>query len=152
MPVPPASMAQTEAERTSAPEDDASPLAVVNRFNQMAFFDRKPVEAMRRYLSEDFIERYPDFAEDVDGRSDKDAAIAFFATRGWSEGEANASTVYKVLAQDDEVMVFHHMTRGEGDRGLAFVDIFRVRDGLIVEHWAVGQPVSEKVCARHPMF
>ncbi|MEO0031719.1 MAG: hypothetical protein RIS94_1477 [Pseudomonadota bacterium] len=146
------SPAQTAADRLAFAEDDPSPLAVVNRFNQMAFFDRQPLEAMRRYLSEDFIERYPDFADDVDGHSDKNAAIAFFETRGWAEGEANKSVVYKVMAQDDEVMVFHHMTRGEGDRGLAFVDIFRVKDGLITEHWAVGQPVSDKISPRHPMF
>ena len=61
-----------------------------------------------------------------------------------------------MLADGDLVMVFHHMTHGrdegEPDRGLAFVDIFRVRGGLIVEHWAVGQPVSDKVSQRHPMF
>ncbi len=49
-------------------------------------------------------------------------------------------------------MVFHHVTMGPDDLGLAFVDIFRVEDGLIVEHWAVGQPVSEKVSPRHSMF
>lgn len=145
-------MPQTPEERLAAPEDDLSPLAIVNRFNQLAFFDRQPVEAMQRYLSDDFIERYPDFAHDVDGQSDKEATVAFFSTRGWKEGETNESIIYKVLADGDEVMVFHHMVRGPDDPGLAFVDIFRVCDGLIVEHWAVGQPVSDKRSARHPMF
>jgi len=152
MSAPPASVPQSAAERLSFAEDDTSPLAVVNRFNQLAFFDRQPVEAMRRYLSDTFIERYPDFAKDLEGQSDKEAQIAFFETRGWKEGEGNSSTVYKVLAHGEEVMVFHRMTRSPDDRGLAFVDIFRVQNGLIVEHWAVGQPVSEKVCERHPMF
>jgi len=147
-PTPP----QSEAERRAHGDDDLSPRAIVDRFNQLAFFDRKPVEAMERYLADDFIERYPDFAQDTPGLTDKQATIAFFKTRGWREGEANASTIYKLLADGDEVMVFHHMTRGEDDRGLAFVDIFRVVDGLIVEHWAVGQPVSGKTSARHPMF
>ncbi|MCW3838303.1 nuclear transport factor 2 family protein [Sphingomonas canadensis] len=152
MPLPPPSVPQTEAERLAFPEDDPSPLAVVNRFNQLAFFDRKPVAAMRRYLAPGFIERYPDFAAPDEPASDKEAAIGFFETRGWKEGEGNVSTVYQVLADGDRVMVFHHMTRGPGDPGLAFVDIFRVRDGLIVEHWAVGQPVSDKRSGRHPMF
>lgn len=152
MTLPPSSRPQTAAERLAFAEDDTSPLAVINRFNQLAFFEGRPVEAMRRYLSDDFVERYPDLAQDIPGKSDKEAAIAFFETRGWKKGEANESTVYKVLADGDEVMVFHRMTRGKDDPGLAFVDIFRVREGLIVEHWAVGQPVSDRICARHPMF
>lgn len=149
---PPPSKPQTAAERLAYAEDDPSPIAVVNRFNQMAFFDGKPVEAMRRYLADDFIERYPDFAKPDETGTDKEEAIAFFETRGWKEGEGNRSVVYKVIAQGDEVAVFHHMVRGEDDLGLAFVDIFRVENGLIVEHWAVGQPVSPKVSPRHSMF
>ncbi len=152
MTLPAPAVPQSEAERLASAEEDCSPRAVVNRFNQLAFFERKPIEAMRRYLADDFIERFPDFADDQPAQSDKEAAIAFFETRGWKEGEDNRSTVYKVLAEGNEVMVFHHMTRHEGDQGLAFVDIFRVENGLIVEHWAVGQPISPKVSPRHPMF
>ncbi|MBN8829137.1 MAG: nuclear transport factor 2 family protein [Sphingomonadales bacterium] len=152
MPLPSPSRPQSATERLAFSEDDRSPLAVVNRFNQLAFFDRKPLEAMQRYLADDFIERYPDFAHDLEGQSDKEATLAFFSTRGWKEDEANQSIIYKVMADGDEVMVFHYMTRGPDDAGLAFVDIFRVQDGLIVEHWAVGQPVSDKRNARHPMF
>jgi predicted SnoaL-like aldol condensation-catalyzing enzyme len=148
---PPPSPAQSEAERRSAPPGDKSPKAVVNAFNQMAFFDGDPIGAMQRYLADDFIERYPDFANDA-FPTDKLAMLDFFERRGWKKGQGNADTVYQVIAEGDRVAVFHHVTLAPGERGLAFVDIFRVRDGLIVEHWAVGQPVSEKVSAMHPMF
>lgn len=149
--VPPEARAQTEAERKAYAPGDKSPLAVINAFNQMAFFDRKPLEAFERFLSEDFIERSPDFARDGHG-SDKAGLLAFFATRGWKPGEAMTDTIYQIIAEGEKVVVFHKVTMKEGDRGTAFVDIFRVRDGLIVEHWAVGQPVPENVTARHSMF
>lgn len=150
-PVPPEARAQTEAERKAFAPGDKSPLAVINAFNQMAFFDRKPLDAFQRYLSEDFIERSPDFARDGHG-SDKEGLLAFFATRGWNPGEAMTDTIYQIIAEGEKVVVFHKVTMKEGDRSTAFVDIFRVRDGLIVEHWAVGQPVPENVTARHSMF
>jgi len=148
---PPPSPSQTEAERKAAAPDDKSPKAVVDAFNQMAFFDGDPIGAIKKYLSDDFIERYPDFADDSYA-TDKEATLAFFEKRGWKKGEKNSDTIYQVLADGDRVAVFHHARIGEKDRGIAFVDIFRVKDGLIVEHWAVGQPVSDKVSARHSMF
>ena len=114
-------------------------------------FDGDPVGAIKKYLSDDFIERYPDFAKDG-FPNDKAAMLDFFEKRGWKKGEANKDTIYQVLADGDRVAVFHHVTMRPDDRGIAFVDIFRVKDGLIVEHWAVGQPVSDKVSPLHSMF
>lgn len=142
---------QTEAERKAFAPDDKSPVAIVNAFNQMAFFDRRPIEAFKRYLADDFIERSPDFARDGHG-SDKQGLIAFFETRGWKEGEALKDTIYQVIGDGERVVVYHKVTMNDQDRGTAFVDIFRVRDGLIVEHWAISQPIPANTTARHSMF
>jgi predicted SnoaL-like aldol condensation-catalyzing enzyme len=150
-PIPPTNPPQTEAQRKAFAPGDRSPAAVVNAFNQMAFFDHDPIGAMKKYLSKDFVERYPDFAAGGPG-SDKDATIRFFETRGWKKGDLKQDTVYQVIADKDRAIVFHCVTLGPNDRGTAYVDIFRVKDGLIVEHWAVGQQVSEKVSRRHSMF
>jgi predicted SnoaL-like aldol condensation-catalyzing enzyme len=150
-PIPAANAPQTEADRKAASPGDTSPRAIVNAFDQMAFFDGNPIAAMKRYLAEDFVERYPDMA--VGGfANDKAAMIHFFETRGWKKGEHNTDTVYQVLADGERVAVFHRVTTSPADRGTAFVDIFRVRGGKIVEHWAVGQPISAKVSPRHSMF
>ena len=142
---------QTEAERKAFATDDKSPVAVVNAFNQLAFFDHHPVEAMKRFLSDDYIERSPDFARDGYA-SDKAALIAFFTTRGWQQGATMKDTIYQVIAQGDRVVAFHKVTMSDQDRGTAFVDIFRVRDGLLVEHWAIGEPIPANISARHSMF
>lgn len=44
-----------------------------------------------------------------------------------------------VLAQNDLVVVYSKLT--EGDKINAVVDIFRIRDGKMVEHWDVVEPV-----------
>jgi predicted SnoaL-like aldol condensation-catalyzing enzyme len=151
-PTPPSNPPQTEAQRKAVAPNDQSPAAVVNAFDQLAFFDHEPVAAMKKYLADDFIERYPDFAKDEPGVSDKEATIRFFETRGWKKGDPSEDVIYQVIAQKDRVAVFHRTTRTPNDRGTAWVDIFRVKNGLIVEHWGVGQPVSEKLSARHSMF
>jgi predicted SnoaL-like aldol condensation-catalyzing enzyme len=40
----------------------------------------------------------------------------------------------------------------EQDRGRAIVDIFRVENGKIVEHWDVAQNVPEKTASGNTMF
>ena len=149
--VPPSNPPQTDAQRKAFAPGDKSPLAVVNAFNQMAFFDHEPVAAMKKYLADDFVEHYPDFASNAPG-SDKEETIRFFQTRGWKKGEQNQDFIYQVLADKDRVAIFHNTKPNPSALGTAWVDIFRVRNGLIVEHWGVGQPVSPKISARHNMF
>ncbi|AUI60490.1 nuclear transport factor 2 family protein [Amycolatopsis sp. BJA-103] len=50
-------------------------------------------------------------------------------------------TVKRVIADDDHVVVHLHVVPAGDERGAAVVDIVRVADGLIVEHWDVKQPV-----------
>lgn len=60
--------------------------------------------------------------------------------------------VKRALVDGDMVAVHHHVIRHEGDPGLAVVDIFRVENGLIVEHWDVLQEVPEHPVNTLPMF
>lgn len=51
--------------------------------------------------------------------------------------------VKRMFADGDHVIVHTHVRRWPDDRGWAVVDIFRLADGLIAEHWDVVQDVPE---------
>lgn len=60
--------------------------------------------------------------------------------------------IYRVFAEDDHVVTHQHVTRWPGDTGFAVVDIFRLKDGRIVEHWDVLQEIPEKPVNPNSMF
>lgn len=51
--------------------------------------------------------------------------------------------VKRAFVDGDHVTVHYHVRRYPGDLGWAVIDIFRVEDGLIAEHWDVMQDVVE---------
>ncbi len=51
--------------------------------------------------------------------------------------------VKRAFVDGDHVTVHYHVRRWPNDKGWAVIDIFRIEDGLIVEHWDVMQDVAE---------
>ena len=62
------------------------------------------------------------------------------------------SEVKRAFAEGDFVIVHVHAVREPGTRGNAIVDIFRLENGKIVEHWDVVQPIPEKAANSNGMF
>ena len=51
--------------------------------------------------------------------------------------------VKRAFVDGDHVTVHYHVRRWPGDLGWAVIDIFRIEDGMIAEHWDVMQDVVE---------
>ena len=49
--------------------------------------------------------------------------------------------VKRAFVDGDHVTVHYHVRRWPGDQGWAVIDIFRLENGLIAEHWDVMQDV-----------
>lgn len=58
----------------------------------------------------------------------------------------------RAFVDGDHVVIHHHVIRHAGDPGLAVVDIFRVEDGMIAEHWDVLQDVPQAPVNPLPML
>jgi predicted SnoaL-like aldol condensation-catalyzing enzyme len=121
---------------------------IVVDFFDLAFTQRKPTEAALKYISPTtYIQHNPQ------GKDGRDTFINGFAK--YVEKGTLRCTIKRTIAQDDLVAVHNHCVDNPADpkdRGTAYVDIFRVQGGKIVEHWDVGQPVPEKSANNNTMF
>ncbi|WP_055517816.1 nuclear transport factor 2 family protein, partial [Streptomyces ossamyceticus] len=61
-------------------------------------------------------------------------------------------TPKRIIAEGDLVAVHSHYVNYPGDRGAAILDLFRVRNGKIVEHWDIIQSVPETSANGNGMF
>lgn len=62
------------------------------------------------------------------------------------------SEIRKIFAEGDFVILHVHAVPAPGARGLAVVDMFKVANGRLVEHWDVIQEVPEKAANNNGMF
>lgn len=62
------------------------------------------------------------------------------------------SEIVRVFADGDYVILHVHMVREPSARGEAVMDIFRLSDGKIVEHWDVLQQIPDNIPHTNTMF
>jgi predicted SnoaL-like aldol condensation-catalyzing enzyme len=120
-----------------------------NKQTAQAFYDaainQKDFEAAAQYLGPQYIQHNPTAPDGAEGLK---GFIAFLKERFPEQrGE-----VKRVIAEGDLVALHVHSTRGDGTPGRAIVDIFRLEDGKVVEHWDVIQDVPETAANTNGMF
>jgi predicted SnoaL-like aldol condensation-catalyzing enzyme len=62
------------------------------------------------------------------------------------------SEIKQVFADGDYVILHVHAVREPDTRGNAIIDIFRLENGKIVEHWDVVQPIPDHAANANSMF
>ena len=105
-------------------------------------FDSSKVD---RYISPDYIQHSSLAAP---GR---DSLKAFLDMIRGRSPEASTD-IKRAFVDGDHVIVHVHVKRFPGDPGLAVVDIFRVDDRCILEHWDVLMEVPANPVNTIPMF
>jgi predicted SnoaL-like aldol condensation-catalyzing enzyme len=114
-------------------------------FYNMIFIDHKVEEAFAKYSVPEYKQHNPYAA------SGAQAAINFLGPF-LKKSPDYKGEIKRVIAEGDLVAVHNHVKNGANDRGRAVVDIFRIENGKVVEHWDVVQDVPEKSENNNTMF
>ena len=114
-----------------------------------------------------------DFYEKGLNQKDADAAIALMGNRyvqhnpGAADGPEgfrkfigflkekfpnSKSEIKRSFVDGDYVILHVHAVREPGQRGSAIIDVFKLENGKIVEHWDVVQPIPENPANNNGMF
>lgn len=96
-------------------------------------------------MADNFIQHNPNLG---DG---KRALVSFF-TNCFRENPQLRSRIVRSAVVGDQVYLHLHNTNGGNDRGQASMDIFRVVEGKLAEHWDVVQNVPQTSANNNTMF
>ncbi len=121
------------------------PKEIVQRFVQQLYIDKQVRAAFETWVDPGYIQHNPMAAT---GRA---AAIEFLEPF-FAQNPDTRYSIKRVIAEGDLVAVHSHGQFSKDDRGIAVVDIFRVANCRVVEHWDVVQPVPEKSANDNGMF
>ena len=94
--------------------------------------------------SENFIEHSPHI-------KDRDALLNLFARR-YKEHPELSYSLKRTVSKGDLVWMHLHVKIAPDSLGLAAIHIFRLKEGKIVEHWGVVQPVPKESQNENTMF
>ncbi len=114
-------------------------------FYEKALFQGEVDAALDLYAGETYTQHTPLAADGKDGLRQYIKWIA--ANCPNPKGE-----IKRVFADGDFVILHVHWTGLFGPNGDAIIDLFRLQDGKLVEHWDVIQPIPETSLNNNSMF
>lgn len=122
-----------------------TPKTVATRFMTTFYIDKQVRTAFETWVDPGYIQHNPMAA------TGRDAAIAFLEP--FFAANPNISySIKRIIADGNLVAVHAHGKFSADDRGIAVVDILRIKDCKVMEHWDVVQPVPEKSANTNGMF
>jgi predicted SnoaL-like aldol condensation-catalyzing enzyme len=107
--------------------------------------NQKDFEAAARNFGPRYVQHNPRAADGPEGFK---AFIGFLK----SKFPNYHSEIKRVFADGDYVILHVHNVPEPGQRGAAIVDIFRLENGKVVEHWDVRQDIPETSANNNTMF
>jgi len=128
---------------------DDSSQREANRQAVLAFYDlglnQKDADAALRYVGNRYVQHNPNAQDGPEGFR---KFIAFLRDKF----PQSHSEIKRSFVDGDYVILHVHAVREPGTRGNAIVDVFRLENGKIVEHWDAVQPIPEKTANDNGMF
>ncbi|UWU71297.1 ester cyclase [Bradyrhizobium sp. NC92] len=127
----------------------ASAQEEANRQTVLAFYEKglnqKDADAALAYVGNRYVQHNPTAPDGPDGFR---KFIGFLREKFPN----SRSEIKRSFAEGDFVILHVHSVREPGTRGRAIVDIFKLENGKIVEHWDVVQEIPENPANGNTMF
>ena len=117
---------------------------IVNEFYEQAI-NKKDFEAASKYLGPRYIQHNQRAADGAEGLKN----FIRFLREKFPDAH---SEIKRTFAADDYVILHVHAVREPGTHGMAVVDIFRLQNNKIVEHWDVHEDILDKASNANGMF
>ncbi len=117
---------------------------VVLEFYDLAI-NKKDFEAASKFIGPRYTQHNPNAADGPEGLK------AFLAYLREKQPDYH-SEIKRVFADGDYVIVHVHNVPTPGARGNAIIDIFKLENGKVVEHWDVRQEIPEHPANANTMF
>ncbi|HUI46417.1 MAG TPA: ester cyclase [Nitrospirota bacterium] len=115
----------------------------------LAFYEdainRKDFGKASKYLGSRYIQHNQDAADGAEGLRN---FISFLKDKY----PKSHSEIKRVFIDGNFVILHVHAVRVPGTPGFAIVDIFRLKNGKIVEHWDVHEAIIDKPANQNGMF
>jgi predicted SnoaL-like aldol condensation-catalyzing enzyme len=135
--------AASPASATDAATQEANKKTVLEFYEKG--LNQKDFEAAARFIGPRYVQHNPTAPDGPEGFK----AFLGFLREKFPDSH---SEIKRAFADGDYVILHVHSVREKGSRGRAIVDIFKLENGKIVEHWDVVQDVPEKSANTNGMF
>jgi len=106
-----------------------------------------PLDASRvdEFFAPDYIQHNPMAKTGADG-------LKAFLTWARANSPLAEHHVKRIFADGDHVIAHVHVIINPGELGLAVIDIFRIQNGLVAEHWDAAQAIPAESENSNGMF
>jgi predicted SnoaL-like aldol condensation-catalyzing enzyme len=125
-------------------DEDEAKLALVRGMYENVLF-ALDADRVDDYVAQDYLQHSSLAEPGIEG-------LKAWLRRMRVESSEARQTLHHLLVDGDRVMGHTHVVRWPGDRGCAVMDIYRIQDGKIKEHWDVIQEIPEHPVNPNPMF
>jgi predicted SnoaL-like aldol condensation-catalyzing enzyme len=130
--------------RDTTGREGLSTRQVAERFIELFYRQENPRDAFMCWMHPDYIQHNPG------APTGRDATLAMMEASKARLPDLSHEVKRVVIGDGDLFAVHFHFRKEAGHRGYAAVDILRVENGWIVEHWDVLQEVPDPATSRNP--
>lgn len=123
--------------RDTSNRESLSVREIAERFIELFHHQDNPTDAFQCWVHPDYIQHNPN------APTGRDATLEVLAAAVRNNPELTHDVKRVIYGESDLVAVHHHFRRKRDEPGWAVVDILRIEDGYVVEHWDVMQPVPD---------